>query len=385
MSVRYFYTTIKAIEGDRVFWYEVPQLRSSINAIAGKVADDEAVYLDLWQWLQNDPNNQLVKSHWMVFLQYRSCMVTQRVYQNVGHRIDADYETLFYYLLNLLATAITNNPSNFYGNFQDKKTKPGFFRLILEKWTDKKLRNTLYNFLRGEYKTIGRTNLGIVSLFSANKIQKVLRASGIFTENHLLIFNCFREVKKASLKSLDKWQEEDWQQVIDRLQQLQPQVILTIGEVQAKLNQIGEIMRNHIDPPYSKFEPTNYGDDSNYFWENLPSNKSSKDVLQQQEIWENINKLLITQEEEVKQIVYCYYHQKMTQVQIANRLGVHPSTISREITQLCKKVYQLLCAREGKDCPKLLNEIKLQSRQKQENRCLSRIFLSVLLNSKLIC
>ena len=366
MSVRYFYTTIKAIEGDRVFWCEVPQLRKSINAIAGSVADDEAVYFYLWQCLQNDPNNQLVKSHWMVFLQYRSCMVTQRVYQNVGHRIDADYETLFYYLLNLLSTAITNNPRNFYGNFQDNKTKPGFFRLILEKWTDKKLRNTLYNFLRGEYKTIGRTNLGIVSLFSANKIQKVLRASGIFNENHLLIFNCFREVKKASLRSLDNWQEEDWQQVIDRLQQLQPQVILTVEEVQAKLNQIGEIMRNHIDPPYSRFEPTNYDDNSNYFWENIPSKKPSNDLLQQQEIQEDIKKLLITQEEEVKQIVYYYYHQKMTQAQIANRLGVHSSTISREITQLCKKFYQLLCAREGKDCPILLNEIKLQSRQKQE-------------------
>lgn len=366
MSVRYFYTTIKAIEGDRVFWCEVPQLRKSINAIARSVADDEAVYFYLWQWLQNDPNNQLVKSHWMVFLQYRSCMVTQRVYKNVGHRIDADYETLFYYLLNLLATAITNNPRNFYGNFQDNKTKPGFFRLILEKWTDKKLRNTLYNFLRGEYKTIGRTNLGIVSLFSANKIQKVLRTSGIFNENHLLIFNCFREVKKASLRSLDKWQEEDWQQVIDRLQQLQPQVILTVEEVQAKLNQIGEIMRNHIDPPYSKFEPNNYDDNSNYFWENIPSKKPSKDLLQQQEIQEDINKLLITLEDEVKQIVYYYYHQKMTQAQIANRLGVHSSTISREITQLCKKIYQLLCAREGKDCPILLNEIKLQSRQKQE-------------------
>jgi len=350
MSVRYFYTTIKAIEGDRVFWCEVPQLRRSIDAIARSVADDEAVYFYLWQWLQNDPNNQLVKSHWMVFLQYRSCIVTQRVYQNVGHRIDADYDTLFYYLLNLLSTAITNNPRNFYGNFQDNKTKPGFFRLILEKWTDKKLRNTLYNFLRGEYKTIGRTNLGIVSLFSANKIQKVLRTSGIFNENHLLIFNCFREVKKASVRSLDKWQEEDWQQVIDRLQQLQPQVILTVEEVQAKLNQIGEIMRNHIDPPYSKFEPTNY----------------DHDLLQQQEIQEDINKLLITLEDEVKQIVYYYYHEKMTQAQIANRLGVHSSTISREITQLCKKIYQLLCAREGIDCPILLNEIKLQSRQKQE-------------------
>ena len=366
MSIRCFCTTIKTIEGDRVFWCEVPQLRKSIDAIAGSVADDEAVYFYLWQWLQNDPNNQLVKSHWMVFLQYRSCMVTQRVYKNVGHRIDADYETLFYYLLNLLATAITNNPRNFYGNFQDNKTKPGFFRLILEKWTDKKLRNTLYNFLRGEYKTIGRTNLGIVSLFSANKIQKVLRTSGIFNENHLLIFNCFREVKKASLRSLDEWQEEDWQQVIDRLQQLQPQVILTVEEVQAKLNQIGEIMRNHIDPPYSKFEPNNYDDNSNYFWENIPSKKPSKDLLQQQEIQEDINKLLITLEDEVKQIVYYYYHQKMTQAQIANRLGVHSSTISREITQLCKKIYQLLCAREGKDCPILLNEIQLESRQKQE-------------------
>jgi RNA polymerase sigma factor (sigma-70 family) len=366
MSVRCFCTTIKAIEGDRVFWCEVPQLRRSLAAIARCVANDEAVYLYLWQWLQNEPNNQLVKSHWMVFLQYRSSMVTQRVYQNVGHRIDADYETLFYYLLNLLSTAIINNPSNFYGNFQDNKTKSGFFRLILGKWTDKKLRNTLYNFLRGEYKTIGRTNLGIVSLFSANKIQKVLRTSGIFTENHLLIFNCFREVKKASLRSLDKWQEEDWQQVIDRLQQLQPQVILTVEEVQAKLNQIGEIMRNHIDPSYSRFELNNYDDNSNYFWENLPGQKPSKDLLQQQEIQEDINKLLITLEEEVKQIVYCYYHQKMTQEQIANRLGVHSSTISREITQLCKKIYQLLCAREGKDCPKLLNEIKLESRQKQE-------------------
>ena len=366
MSVRCFCTTIKAIEGNRVFWCEVPQLRRSLAAIARCVANDEAVYLYLWQWLQNEPNNQLVKSHWMVFLQYRSSMVTQRVYQNVGHRIDADYETLFYYLLNLLATAIINNPSNFYGNFQDNKTKPGFFRLILEKWTDKKLRNTLYNFLRGEYKTIGRTNLGIVSLFSANKIQKILRTSGIFTENYLLIFNCFREVKKASLRSLDKWQEEDWQQVIDRLQQLQPQVILTVEEVQAKLNQIGEIMRNHIDPSYSRFELNNYDDNSNYFWENLPGQKPSKDLLQQQEIQEDINKLLITLEEEVKQIVYCYYHQKMTQEQIANRLGVHSSTISREITQLCKKIYQLLCAREGKDCPKLLNEIKLESRQKQE-------------------
>ncbi|MFM7711477.1 MAG: helix-turn-helix domain containing protein, partial [Microcystis sp.] len=115
MSVRYFYTTIKTIEGDRVFWYEVPQLRRSINAIAGKVANDEAVYLDLWQLLQNDPNNQLVKSHWMVFLQYRSSMVTQRVYQNVGHRIGADYGTLFYYLLKWLTTAITNSSSNFYG------------------------------------------------------------------------------------------------------------------------------------------------------------------------------------------------------------------------------------------------------------------------------
>jgi RNA polymerase sigma factor (sigma-70 family) len=366
MSVRCFCTTIKAIEGNRVFWCEVPQLRRSLAAIARCVANDEAVYLYLWQWLQNEPNNQLVKSHWMVFLQYRSSMVTQRVYQNVGHRIDADYETLFYYLLNLLSTAIINNPSNFYGNFQDNKTKSGFFCLILGKWTDKKLRNTLYNFLRGEYKTIGRTNLGIVSLFSANKIQKVLRTSGIFTENHLLIFNCFREVKKASLRSLDKWQEEDWQQVIDRLQQLQPQVILTVEEVQAKLNQIGEIMRNHIDPSYSRFELNNYDDNSNYFWENLPGQKPSKDLLQQQEIQEDINKLLITLEEEVKQIVYCYYHQKMTQEQIANRLGVHSSTISREITQLCKKIYQLLCAREGKDCPKLLNEIKLESRQKQE-------------------
>jgi branched-chain amino acid transport system substrate-binding protein len=52
----------------------------------------------------------------MVFLQYRSCIVTQRVYQNVGHRIDADYDTLFYYLLNLLATAIINNPNSMITN-----------------------------------------------------------------------------------------------------------------------------------------------------------------------------------------------------------------------------------------------------------------------------
>ncbi|GCA88124.1 MULTISPECIES: hypothetical protein [Microcystis] len=53
MSVSYFCTTIQAVEGDQVFWCEVPQLRGAINAIAGRVAKDEAVYLDLWQWLQN--------------------------------------------------------------------------------------------------------------------------------------------------------------------------------------------------------------------------------------------------------------------------------------------------------------------------------------------
>jgi RNA polymerase sigma factor (sigma-70 family) len=366
MSVRYFYTIIKAIDGDRVLWCEALQLRKSLNSVCQQVTDDEAVYIYLWQWLQNEPNNQLVKSHWIAFLQYRSCIVTQRIYQNTGHRIDADYETLLYYLLNLLSTVISKNPQDFYRNFQDKKTKPGFFRLILEGWTDKKLRNTLYNFLRGEYKTIGRTNLGIVSLFSPNKIQKILRTSSIFPENYLLIFNCFREVKKASLRSLDKWQDEDWQQVIDRFQQLQPQDILTIEEVREKLNHMGEVIRNHIDPPFSRFEPTNYDDHSNYFWENLASKNQSKDLLQHQAIQEDINKLLLTLEDEVKRIVYCYYYQKITQAQIANQLGVHPSTISREITQLCKKIYQLLCAWEGKDCPSLLSEIKLKSRQKQE-------------------
>lgn len=366
MSVRYFYTIIKAIDGDRVLWREALQLKKSLDSVCQQVTDGEAVYIYLWQWLQNEPNNQLVKSHWIAFLQYRSCIVTQRIYQNAGHRIDADYETLLYYLLNLLSTVINKNPQDFYRNFQDKKTKLGFFRLILEGWTDKKLRNTLYNFLRGEYKTIGRTNLGIVSLFSPNKIQKILRTSSIFSENYLLIFNCFREVKKASLRSLDKWQDEDWQQVSDRLQQLQPQVIFTIEEVREKLNHIGEVIRNYIDPPYSRFEPINYGEHSNYFWENLPSNNQNKDLLQHQAIQEDINKLLLTLEDEVKQIIYCYYYQKITQAQIANQLGVHPSTISREITQLCKKIYQLLCALEGKDCPSLLSEIKLKSRQKQE-------------------
>jgi RNA polymerase sigma factor (sigma-70 family) len=366
MSVRYFYTIIKAIDGDRVLWCEALQLRKSLNSVCQQVTDDEAVYVYLWEWLQNEPNNQLVKSHWIAFLQYRSCIVTQRIYQNAGHRIDADYETLLSCLLNLLSTAISKNPQDFYSNFNYKKTKLGFFRLILEGWTDKKLRNTLYNFLRGEYKTIGRTNIGIVSLFSQNKIQKALREAAIIDGNYLLIFNCFREVKKASIKSLDKWQDGDWRKVIDRFQQLQPQDILTIEEVREKLNHIGEVIRNHIDPPYSRFEPTNYDDHSNYFWENLPDKNQNKDSLQHQEIQESINKWLITLEDEVKQIVYCYYYQKITQAQIANRLGVHPSTVSRELTKLGKQIYQLLCAWEGKDCPSLISEIKLKSRQKQE-------------------
>ncbi|GCA78577.1 hypothetical protein MiTs_00559 [Microcystis aeruginosa NIES-2521] len=40
LIVRYFYTTMKTIEGDRVFWWEVPQLRRLIDAIAGSVAND---------------------------------------------------------------------------------------------------------------------------------------------------------------------------------------------------------------------------------------------------------------------------------------------------------------------------------------------------------
>ncbi|CAO5013847.1 hypothetical protein [Microcystis aeruginosa] len=31
---------MKTIEGDRVFWWEVPQLRRLIDAIAGSVAND---------------------------------------------------------------------------------------------------------------------------------------------------------------------------------------------------------------------------------------------------------------------------------------------------------------------------------------------------------
>ena len=59
MSVRYLYTTIKAIEGDQVFWCEVPKLRSLIDAITGSVVNDEAVYLDLRQCLQKSEEANL--------------------------------------------------------------------------------------------------------------------------------------------------------------------------------------------------------------------------------------------------------------------------------------------------------------------------------------
>lgn len=360
MHLKYFYTSIEGIEQDRVKWSEVPRLRRSIESIREKLSEPRAIYRYLFDSLRSAGDRSLILCHWWAFLQRRCDRVAKPIYER-NRAITYDYETVFYTLLKDPRIA---KPSEFFRGFNSDRPKAEFFYPTLLNWTDTKLKHILYNSLRKNHQTIGRSNLGLVAISSLSIIREVSRGSGIDRADSLALVSCFKEVKNAGTLPIDRWKDEHFLPVVTRYREIQRDREITVKEIVETLDRVGQEIRNYLDPPFRKFDPIGKKGERD-IWENLPVSGGETE-RSGEEIRDKIQKIMDSLPEETRQILAFRYQRQMTQAMIEEKLSIDQSKISRRLDSFRKQVYLAILAWNEDRDPNPSHEIKLTARQKKE-------------------
>ncbi|MEG3438933.1 hypothetical protein V0288_17530 [Pannus brasiliensis CCIBt3594] len=361
MHLEYFYTIKERIEGDRVNWIEVPRLRRSIESIREKISEPRAIYRYLFDSLPVANDRSSILCHWWAFLQRRCDRVAKPIYEQ-NRAIIPDYETVFY---KLIADPRIAKPIEFFREFDSDRPKAEFFYPTLLNWTDTKLRHILYNSLRKNYRSIGRSNLGLVAISSLSMIREISRGSELDRADSLALVSCFKEVRNAGKLPIDRWKEEHFLAVLTRYREIQNEREITIEELTETLDRIGREIRNYLDPPFRKFEPPLGEDGKKEIWENLPVS-GGETARSLEEIREKIQTIIDALPEETRQIVEFYYQRRMAQARIEEKLSIDQSTISHRLDAFRKQVYLTTLAWNEDRDPNTSEKIRLTARQRKD-------------------
>lgn len=357
MSLECFYTIPSSIENRRIIWRIDQQLLQHVNSLRQQI--DPSAQLDeqtlevviaryLFEQLQQHPPDELCRRHWMAFLQ-RSC---EKVANKIIWLLPAHLRFDCFSDLFIIGYQATIEPKKFLAKFDIRRSQIVYWYPTLKKFTDQKIKYLLLTQVRKitQIETLGRSNLALMARSSRKRVKEAIQNSdygGLQLSHYLLVWQCFQEVKNASV-AVNKMALEHFQLMAERYQQLQTGLGYEAGQqnvngeqIKAWLEKIGSAIRQFLDTQTISLDAALEQGEENAILLQLTS-KSSRDIDQLGEV-ENLIKSLIkeinTQQEQQYQILFLSYALELTQTKVAKELGFEQYQISRELRSLRKEIF----------------------------------------------
>ncbi len=353
MPLECFYTLPDRIEEHRIIWRVEPRLRDCVKKLRQKIdplAELNEEILEapiaryLFEELQQHPEHELLRTHWIAFLE-RRC-------EKVAHKLAHFCPNCFQDIV-LTASEVALNPVIFFGNFDSQRCKIEHWYPTLKRFSDTKIKHILIPKLikLTGIVTLGQSNLGLAARSSRTRVKEALRHSGYREaelSQYLLGWQCFQEVRNSLKLGVNRFKPEHFQQIYKRYCELQAELALpevqklniTEEEIKTWLENIGRAIRQFLDPPLNSLSTHLHSQASEEIslLENIPSKPIVDEEINQKVaalrefIYHRLEELKETQE---KQLLMLRYGLELKQAQIGKELnGQGQYKICRILQQL---------------------------------------------------
>ncbi|MEW6491761.1 MAG: hypothetical protein AB1589_04320 [Cyanobacteriota bacterium] len=382
MPLECFYTLPDSIEEHRIIWRVEPRLRDRINGLRQKI--DPLAELDekileariaryLFEALQQHPEHELLRTHWIAFLERRCEKVATRL---------AHLNPSYFRDLVLIGAEVASHPVKFFENFDTQRSQFEYWYPTLKRFSDAKIKYLIipkFRELTG-IDTLGRTHLGLAARSTRKQVKEALHHLGYGQaelSRYLLAWQCFQEIRNSIKLGVNQFKLEHFQNVAKRYGELREQLALPEDDnldingedIKTWLENIGMAIRKLLDPPIASldtFSPSTKNEDISLL-ENIPYQPRLDEEMNQTIVAfrEFIAHLLEgLQETQEKQLLFLRYGLELKQSQIGKEFsGQAQYQISRLLqrlnnrilTQIGNWVEQHLGLKPSSEC---LNEIE---------------------------
>lgn len=267
MPLECFYTLPDRIEEHRIIWRIEPRLRDRINGLRQKIdplAQLNETVLEariaryLFDTLQQHPEDELVRSHWIAFLERRCEKVASRL---------AHLNPSYFRDLVLIGAEFASHPAQFFSNFDNQRSQLDYWYPTLKRFSEAKIKYLIipkFRELTG-IDTLGRSHLGLAARSTRKQVKEALQYLGYGQaelSRYLLAWQCFQEIRNSIQLGVNQFKAEHFQDVAKRYGEFQEQLALpeshnldVNGEViKTWLENIGIAIRKLLDPPVDSLD-----------------------------------------------------------------------------------------------------------------------------------
>jgi hypothetical protein len=357
MPLECFYTLPDRIEEHRIIWRVEPRLRDRVKKLGQKI--DPFVELNeeileariaryLFEELQQHPEHELLRTHWIAFLE-RRC---EKVANKLAHFCPNCFQDIV-----LMGSEVAINPRRFFDNFDSQRSRIEHWYPTLKRFSDTKIKHILIPKLikHTGIVTLGQSNLGLAARASRTRVKEALQHSGYGEAElyqYLLGWQCFQEFRNSLKLGVHRFNPEHFQQIYKRYCELQAELPLpevqksdiTGEEIKTWLENIGRAIRQFLDPPINSLDMPLHlqAFEEMSLLENIPSKPILDEEMNQKVaalrefISQRLEELKETQE---KQLLLLRYGLELKQAQIGKELnGQAQYKICRILQQLNNRI-----------------------------------------------
>jgi hypothetical protein len=356
MPLECFYTLPDRLEEHRIIWRIEPRLRDRIDKLRQKI-EHEAQFNEeileariaryLLETLQQHPEDKLLQTHWIAFLERRS----EKVANQLANFYHIDFRDIV-----LMGSAVAIHPINFFKNFNSHRSQLEQWYPALKTFSDRKIKYILLPQLReltGEV-TLGLSNLGLAARSSRTRVKDALHHCGYGQAElyqYLLGWQCFQEVRNSIKLSINHFQPEQFRQIAQRYCELQADLALpeawqqhiTGEEIKTWLENIGKAIRQFLDPPLDSLDRPLHSQEAEDI--SLLESISYKPTVDEEinqtavSLRDFIYHLLEEKATQEKQMLWLRYGLELKQTQIGKELnGQAQYKICRSLQQLNNRI-----------------------------------------------
>jgi DNA-directed RNA polymerase specialized sigma subunit len=361
MPLECFYTLPDSLEEHRVIWRIEPRLRDRVNELRQKIdplAEFNEKILEariaryLFEKLQQHPEHELLRTHWIAFLE-RRC---EKVANKLAHLGSSSFRDLV-----LMGAEVAIHPVNFFENFDSQRSQIEYWYPTLKRFSDSKIQYIILNkFQEITGGTLCRTNLGLAARSSRKRVKEALHHSGYKQaelSQYLLAWQCFQEVKTSFNCGVNNFKAEQFQKVAKRYGEFRDELALPEvqnqdingEEIKTWLENIGTAIRQFLDPPLCSLDTPlrSQADEEISLLENISYQPRVDEEMNQSvaALREFISHLLEEfKETQEKQLLFLRYGLELKQSQIGKELsGQAQYQISRLLQRLNNRIMTEIC------------------------------------------
>lgn len=358
MPLECFYTLPASLEEHRIIWRVDPQLWNHIDLLRQKIDPlaefneetlEAIIAHSLFEKLQQHPEHELIRNHWIAFLERRCEQVSGKIMSFLPiHLRPAYFRDLF-----LMGCEVVSDSVKFFDNFDNRRSPIDYWYPALKRFCEIKVKHLLLPKVKQitGLKTVGITNLGLVARSSRKRVKEALEYSDYGeakSSQYLLIWQCFQEIRNSINVGINEFRPESFQKIAERYREFAEESALYEAhrqdingeEIRALLGNIGAVIRQLLDPPLYSLDTYFYpqSDEDQSLLENISNQQQVDEEMNQTvaALMEFITQVLKGLEEIVeKQTLFLRYGLELKQVQVGNELGGQPQY------QVCRSLQRL--------------------------------------------